>query len=159
MGNREALLEAAKRCLYTKGYMRTTARDVAATAGVSLAAIGYHYRSLEALLDLALIEATAGLGRRVGAYPGRSRSRTGRAPGAVRGDLDAGARVVCAGTGRCGQPTSKWWRRSTTCRSCARCSPRRRRARETAWQCCSNRSTARSTSRRRGQWGRSTRRC
>ena len=62
MGNREALLEAAKRCLYTKGYMRTTARDVAATAGVSLAAIGYHYRSLEALLDLALIEATADWG-------------------------------------------------------------------------------------------------
>ncbi|HEX4020351.1 MAG TPA: TetR/AcrR family transcriptional regulator [Acidobacteriaceae bacterium] len=55
MGNREALLIGAKRCLLEKGYERTTARDIAAAADVSLAAIGYHFRSKEALLTEALI--------------------------------------------------------------------------------------------------------
>ncbi|MFC8450855.1 TetR/AcrR family transcriptional regulator [Kitasatospora sp. NPDC057223] len=58
MGNREDLLTGAKRCLYEKGYGRTTARDIASASGVSLAAIGYHFGSKEALLNLALIEAT-----------------------------------------------------------------------------------------------------
>ncbi|MFI5952614.1 TetR/AcrR family transcriptional regulator [Cryptosporangium sp. NPDC051539] len=57
MGNREDLLGAAKRCLEDKGYARTTARDVATAAGVSLAAIGYHYGSKEALLQAALRQA------------------------------------------------------------------------------------------------------
>jgi hypothetical protein len=39
MGNRDALLSAAKKCLLEKGYNRTTARDIASAAGVSLAAI------------------------------------------------------------------------------------------------------------------------
>src|SRR6202789_4111082 len=55
MGNREALLLGAKRCLLEKGYARTTARDIAAAAGVSLAAIGYHFSSKEALLTEALV--------------------------------------------------------------------------------------------------------
>lgn len=55
VGNRDALLEAAKRCLLEKGYSRTTARDIASAAGVSLAAIGYHYSSKEALLTEALL--------------------------------------------------------------------------------------------------------
>lgn len=55
MGNREALLFAAKRCLLEKGYARTTARDIASMAGVSLAAIGYHFSSKEALLTEALL--------------------------------------------------------------------------------------------------------
>jgi len=55
MGNREALLLGAKRCLLTKGYTQTTARDIAKSAGVSLAAIGYHFRSKEALLTEALL--------------------------------------------------------------------------------------------------------
>jgi AcrR family transcriptional regulator len=58
MGNREELLAGAKRCLRSKGFARTTARDVAAAAGVSLAAIGYHFGSKEALLTQALVEAT-----------------------------------------------------------------------------------------------------
>ncbi|MFF2042386.1 TetR/AcrR family transcriptional regulator [Kitasatospora sp. NPDC058170] len=58
MGNREDLMAGAKRCLYEKGYGRTTARDIAAASGVSLAAIGYHFGSKEALLNAALIEAT-----------------------------------------------------------------------------------------------------
>jgi AcrR family transcriptional regulator len=57
MGNREALLIAAKRCLLEKGYARTTARDIASAAGVSLAAIGYHFSSKEALLTEALLVA------------------------------------------------------------------------------------------------------
>ena len=56
MGNREALLESAKTCLSEKGYARTTARDIAATAGVSLAAIGYHFGTTEALLNEAVFE-------------------------------------------------------------------------------------------------------
>ncbi|WP_282686733.1 MULTISPECIES: TetR family transcriptional regulator [unclassified Streptomyces] len=57
MGNREKLLEAARECLFTKGYERTTVRDLASTAGVSMAAIGYHFGSKEALLNQALFEA------------------------------------------------------------------------------------------------------
>jgi AcrR family transcriptional regulator len=57
MGNREQLVAAAKRCLYDKGYAHTTARDIAAASGVSLAAIGYHFGSKEALLNAARIEA------------------------------------------------------------------------------------------------------
>jgi AcrR family transcriptional regulator len=57
MGNREDLLAAAERCLYEKGYARTTARDLAAAAGTSLAAIGYHFGSKEALLNQARIRA------------------------------------------------------------------------------------------------------
>ncbi len=57
MGNREDLLAGAKRCLYEKGYGRSTARDIASASGVSLAAIGYHFGSKESLLNLALIEA------------------------------------------------------------------------------------------------------
>jgi AcrR family transcriptional regulator len=55
MGNRDALLEAAKNCLLEKGYARTTARDIASAAGVSLAAIGYHFSSKDALLTEALL--------------------------------------------------------------------------------------------------------
>ena len=57
MGNREALLEGAKRCLLEKGYAKTTARDIADAAGVSLAAIGYHYGSKESLLEQAFMSA------------------------------------------------------------------------------------------------------
>jgi len=57
MGNREDLLDGAKRCLLEKGYGRTTARDISAAAGVSLAAIGYHFGSKEALLNEALQQA------------------------------------------------------------------------------------------------------
>ncbi|WNG29756.1 TetR/AcrR family transcriptional regulator [Cystobacter fuscus] len=56
MGNREDLLAGARRCLYEKGYARTTARDIVAAAGTSLAAIGYHFKSTEALLNAALLQ-------------------------------------------------------------------------------------------------------
>ncbi|MFB8000772.1 TetR/AcrR family transcriptional regulator [Nocardia sp. NPDC056000] len=58
MGNREDLLAGARTCLFEKGYARTTVRDIATAAGVSMAAIGYHFGSKEALLTAALTEAT-----------------------------------------------------------------------------------------------------
>jgi AcrR family transcriptional regulator len=60
MSNREALLEGARKCLSDKGYARTTARDIAAAAGVSLAAIGYHFGTTQALLNEAVF---AGIGQ------------------------------------------------------------------------------------------------
>ncbi|MEV3922654.1 TetR/AcrR family transcriptional regulator [Actinomadura coerulea] len=57
MGNREDLLEAAVRCIQEKGYAKTTLRDIAGVAGVSMAAVGYHYGSTEKLLNLALVRA------------------------------------------------------------------------------------------------------
>ncbi|MGV9268960.1 TetR/AcrR family transcriptional regulator [Kitasatospora sp. NPDC003701] len=72
MGNREDLLAGAKRCLYEKGYGRTTARDIATASGVSLAAIGYHFGSKEALLYAALIEATGEWGAALGAVVARA---------------------------------------------------------------------------------------
>ena len=56
VGNREALLAGAKQCLIEKGYARTTARDIAAASGVSLAAIGYHFGSKDALMNEAIYE-------------------------------------------------------------------------------------------------------
>lgn len=66
MGNREDLLVGAMRCLYKKGYARTTARDIASAAGVSLAAIGYHYGTKDDLLNAALYQALAEWGDDVG---------------------------------------------------------------------------------------------
>jgi AcrR family transcriptional regulator len=66
MGNREDLLAAAKQCLLEKGYDRTTVRDIASAANVSMAAIGYHYGSREALLNEALFQAMDDWGDRVG---------------------------------------------------------------------------------------------
>lgn len=65
MGNREDLLEGAKRCLHEKGYARTTARDIASAAGTSLAAIGYHFKTTEALLNAALVEAIGDWGTEI----------------------------------------------------------------------------------------------
>lgn len=65
-GNREALLAAAKQALATKGYTGTTARDLAKAAGTSLAAIGYHFGSMDELLQAALFEAIAEWGEPLG---------------------------------------------------------------------------------------------
>lgn len=62
MGNREDLLAGAKRCLIERGWARTTVRDIASAAGVSHAAIGYHFGSKDALLTQALVEAVDELG-------------------------------------------------------------------------------------------------
>ena len=57
MGHKEDLLAGAKKCIYEKGYARTTARDIVAASGTNLASIGYHYGSKEALLNRAMFEA------------------------------------------------------------------------------------------------------
>ena len=66
MGNREDLLAGALQCLLDKGFLRTTARDIAAASGVSLAAIGYHFGSKEALLSAALVAAIGEWGDEMG---------------------------------------------------------------------------------------------
>jgi AcrR family transcriptional regulator len=65
MGNREDLIAGAKRCLIEKGYAHTTARDIAAASGVSLAAIGYHFGSKDALMNQAVFEAMGDWGDEV----------------------------------------------------------------------------------------------
>jgi AcrR family transcriptional regulator len=67
MGHREDLLDGAKRCLFEKGYARTTARDIVAASGTNLASIGYHYGSKENLLNAALMSATEDFGEAIGA--------------------------------------------------------------------------------------------
>ncbi|HET6501549.1 MAG TPA: TetR/AcrR family transcriptional regulator [Amycolatopsis sp.] len=57
MGHREQLLAGARRCLYERGYARTTARDIVAACDANLASIGYHFGSKEALMSAALVEA------------------------------------------------------------------------------------------------------
>ena len=54
--NRAALLRGARACLDKRGYARTRARDVATAAGVSTAAIGYHFGTTDALLIAALMD-------------------------------------------------------------------------------------------------------
>jgi AcrR family transcriptional regulator len=53
--HKDQLLEGAIECLRTKGYSRTTARDIAAASDASLASIGYHFGSKDALLKEAVI--------------------------------------------------------------------------------------------------------
>jgi AcrR family transcriptional regulator len=56
VGNRDALLDAAVRCIQERGYGRTTARDLVEASDTNLGAIGYHFGSKEALLNEALAE-------------------------------------------------------------------------------------------------------
>jgi AcrR family transcriptional regulator len=57
ISHRDQLLDGAIECLKTKGYARTTARDIATAADANLASIGYHFGSKEALLNDAIIRA------------------------------------------------------------------------------------------------------
>src|SRR5690242_6146757 len=65
MSNRDDLLAGAKKCLLEKGYARTTARDIAQASGVSLAAIGYHFGSKDALMNQAMFQAIEEWGEQV----------------------------------------------------------------------------------------------
>lgn len=56
MGNREDLLAGARKVILERGVAKATARDIASAAGVSLAAIGYHFGSKEELITAALME-------------------------------------------------------------------------------------------------------
>ncbi|WP_067778249.1 TetR/AcrR family transcriptional regulator [Nocardia amikacinitolerans] len=67
MGNREDLLAGARKAIMERGVAKTTARDIANAAGVSLAAIGYHFGSKDRLITEALAEALGtGIGDRMG---------------------------------------------------------------------------------------------
>jgi AcrR family transcriptional regulator len=70
VGHREDLLQGAKACLYAKGYLRTTARDIVAASRTNLGSIGYHFGSKEVLLNLALIEALGEWGAELAAVLG-----------------------------------------------------------------------------------------
>ncbi|MFI1919221.1 TetR/AcrR family transcriptional regulator [Nocardia sp. NPDC020380] len=63
MGNREDLLTGARRAILDRGLAKVTARDIANAAGVSLAAIGYHFGSKDRLVMEAITE---GIGDAVG---------------------------------------------------------------------------------------------
>lgn len=63
MGNREDLLEGARKAVLERGLAKVTARDIASAAGVSLAAIGYHFGSKDQLITEAI---TIGVGTRIG---------------------------------------------------------------------------------------------
>lgn len=74
MGNREDLLAGARRCLEEKGYLRTTVRDIATASQVSMAAIGYHFGSREALLNQVLFAAMDEWSEAVGGLAGEGES-------------------------------------------------------------------------------------
>lgn len=57
MGNREDLLAGARKVIMERGVAKATARDIASAAGVSLAAIGYHFGSKDRLITEALTDA------------------------------------------------------------------------------------------------------
>lgn len=50
-GRREAILAAAERCFATRGYDRTTTREIAAEAGLSTGAIYTYFKTKAAILD------------------------------------------------------------------------------------------------------------
>ncbi|WP_024805222.1 TetR/AcrR family transcriptional regulator [Nocardia sp. BMG51109] len=56
MGNREDLLAGARKAILERGLAKVTARDIATAAGVSLAAIGYHFGSKDRLVSEAITE-------------------------------------------------------------------------------------------------------
>jgi len=64
--HRENLIEGAIRCLQANGYAGTSARDIAAESGASLASIGYHYGSKDTLVAKALLRGFGEWVRRVG---------------------------------------------------------------------------------------------
>ena len=66
ISHRQDLIEGAIKCLRTKGYARTSARDIAAASGAGLASIGYHFGSKDALLAQALLRSFGEWVRRVG---------------------------------------------------------------------------------------------
>ena len=78
--HREQILEGAIECLRTKGYARTTTRDIAAAANANLASIGYHFGSKEALLNQAILRACEQWTNRLGeaAFAGEDESPLGQ---------------------------------------------------------------------------------
>jgi AcrR family transcriptional regulator len=67
---RSALMEAAKRLVFERGYARTSVRDLVSEAGASLGAINYHFGSRENLLNQAMFEFFLEWGESVGQVEG-----------------------------------------------------------------------------------------
>ncbi|HTZ86864.1 MAG TPA: TetR/AcrR family transcriptional regulator [Solirubrobacteraceae bacterium] len=63
---RSALLDAAKRLVFERGYARTSVRDLVTEAGVNLGAVNYHFGSREKLLNEAMLEFFLEWGESVG---------------------------------------------------------------------------------------------
>jgi AcrR family transcriptional regulator len=63
---RFALLEAAKRLVFERGYANTSVRDLVAEAGANLGAVNYHFGSRENLLNQAMFEFFLEWGENVG---------------------------------------------------------------------------------------------
>src|SRR5213080_2701881 len=80
VSHRDQLLEGAIKCLRSKGYTRTTARDIARAANASLASIGYHFGSKEALLNEAITRTCDEWTTRLGqaAFAGKNESPLGQ---------------------------------------------------------------------------------
>ncbi len=96
---------------YDKGYARTTARDIATAAGVSLAAIGYHFGSKEELLEAGAAAVAGAVGRR-GRRPAahaRDYSIDGNANRFV-GTWERGDRVLPSSRPNYGPSSSSCWR-------------------------------------------------
>ncbi|MEU2178566.1 MULTISPECIES: TetR/AcrR family transcriptional regulator [Nocardia] len=78
MGNREDLLAGARKVIVERGIAKATARDIASAAGVSLAAIGYHFGSKDQLITEALADS---LGTAIGdSMEAKIREGSGVAP-------------------------------------------------------------------------------
>ncbi|MGK8505932.1 TetR/AcrR family transcriptional regulator [Nocardia asiatica] len=78
MGNREDLLAGARKVIIERGIAKATARDIASAAGVSLAAIGYHFGSKDQLITEALSDS---LGTAIGdSMEAKIREGSGLAP-------------------------------------------------------------------------------
>lgn len=99
--HRERLLEAAIECLQTKGYARTTARDLVEVSGTNLASIGYYFDSKEHLLNVAVTEAfqrwlkpLIALAGEPG--PATPLERLGRTLAGVMGSLEANRPLITA---------------------------------------------------------------
>ena len=123
MGHKEELLAAARRCLVTRGYAKTTARDLVAESGTNLASIGYHFGSKDALLaqalDDAFIEYTdkvVGARRRVGPETTDPHRAVSTAWLAMTELTDS--------SGRCSWRSSRRWRRPSGATRCGPGSPR-----------------------------------
>ena len=126
MGNREDLIAGAKRCLVEKGYAATTARDIAAASGVSLAAIGYHFGSKDALMNQAVYESVGDwaeeLQRALSAAGGTGTTALRRFELVTAQTLESFDGPGAA----CGPPSWSWSACPSATRRCARSSPESR---------------------------------
>mgnify|MGYP001031570130 FL=1 len=76
----ERILEAAERLFAERGYDRTSLRAITAAAGANLAAVNYHFKTKEALIQAVLARILGPLNRQRLAMLEASRAQAGRGP-------------------------------------------------------------------------------